>query len=320
MIVVTGANGFIGSALCSALNIRYPESKILPVDHILTNERDLLVGKKILDVIAPERLWEYLDNHKEEIEWIIHLGACASTTEQDWDYLSINNVDYSIQLFEWSRKNSVPLIYASSAATYGDGSLGFVETIDPQKLRPLNLYGESKVLMDRWALMQTNTPPYWYGLRFFNVFGPNEYYKGSMASLAYKAYYQIRESKSLKLFRSYDEGYKDGEQLRDFVYVKDIINWICELMEQKPKSGIYNLGSGTARSWLDVAHSLFKAMDLTPRIEFVDMPDDVRKHYQYFTQANIDKLLKSGLSKPGWSLEEAVSDYVCNYLVEGKRF
>lgn len=316
MIVVTGANGFIGSALCGELNTQYPDTAILAVDHIPTSIHDLLAGKSNITLITPQALWSELDLNRTAISWVIHLGACSSTTEQDWDYLQENNVDYSIRLFEWCRDNAVPLVYASSAATYGDGSLGFSETTDPEVLEPLNLYGTSKVLVDRWALKQDQTPPQWYGLRFFNVFGPNEYYKAGMASMLYKAYYQILETKSLKLFKSYNAAYKDGEQVRDFVYIKDITRWIVEFMEKKPASGIYNLGFGTARSWLDAAKALFTALDLPPQIEFVDMPENIKQHYQYFTEADISKLLANNLSSPAWPLEEAVHDYVAHLKIQ----
>ncbi|MFP5520037.1 MAG: NAD-dependent epimerase/dehydratase family protein, partial [Bdellovibrionia bacterium] len=201
------------------------------------------------------------------------------------------------------------------AATYGAGENGFDDQFDSEKLKPLNLYGESKVLFDRWALQQNTCPPNWYGLKFFNVFGPNEYHKESMTSVAYKAFHQIQKTGELGLFKSYNPDYKDGEQMRDFVYVKDVTGWMMELIEKNPKSGVYNMGFGKARTWLDLGNSVFKAVDKEAKIKWLEMPDNLKNQYQYFTEAKMQKWSAAGLSAPKWDLERAVSDYVKNYLI-----
>lgn len=251
---------------------------------------------------------------KKAITWVVHMGACSSTTETNWDFLYANNFQYSQRLFEWCAQNQKGLIYASSAATYGAGENGFTDNFDSEKLKPLNLYGESKVIMDRWAVKQKATPPHWYALKFFNVFGPNEYEKGSMASVAFKAYHQIQARNELGLFKSYDPQYEDGKQLRDFVYVKDVVRWMQELMDKKPANGIYNMGFGRARTWLDLAQPLFAAMGRDIKINWLEMPDNIKNQYQYFTEADMRKWKNAGLSEPAWPLELAITDYVRNYL------
>jgi ADP-L-glycero-D-manno-heptose 6-epimerase len=208
------------------------------------------------------------------------------------------------------------LIYASSAATYGAGELGYDDRLDSEKLKPLNLYGESKVQMDRWAVQQKATPVHWYGLKFFNVYGPNEAHKGSMSSVAYKAFHQIRETGEMKLFKSYVPEFKHGEQKRDFVYVKDVSAWHLELMQKLPLSGIYNMGYGRARTWQDLARATFKALQKPEKIDFIDMPENIRGQYQYFTEAAMSRWKTLGMSAPRWSLEEGVRDYVQSYLLQ----
>jgi ADP-L-glycero-D-manno-heptose 6-epimerase len=261
-------------------------------------------------------LWSFLDQPEvqKKVSWVIHMGACSSTTEKNWDFLYSNNFEYSQRLYSWCAQYQKSLIYASSAATYGAGENGFDDTFDSEKLKPLNLYGDSKVLMDRWAVKQSATPENWYGLKFFNVYGPNEYEKGSMASVAFKAFHQIKNTKSLGLFKSYNSNYKDGEQLRDFVYVKDLTRWVMELMDKKPISGIYNMGFGAARSWLDMAKAIFKAVDLPANITWLEIPDDIKNQYQYYTLANVNKWQAAGMSPAQWPLEKAIEDYVTNYL------
>ena len=315
MIIVTGANGFIGSAIVWELN-NAGFSEIIAVDLVNLSNRNLLQKRSYAQFLEAQELWSFLStpDAKKKISWIIHMGACSSTTETNWDFLYANNFQYSQRIFEWCAQNQKNLIYASSAATYGAGENGFDDSFDAEKLKPLNLYGESKVIMDRWAAKQKAQPAYWYGLKFFNVFGPNEYEKGPMASVAFKAYHQVNQTNSLGLFKSYHSGYEDGEQLRDFVYIKDITRWVLELMQKKPESGIYNMGFGTARSWLDMAQALFKAMAKSLKINWLDMPDSIRNQYQYFTKANMSKWKSRNLSDPQWNLEKSIEDYVKNYL------
>lgn len=315
MIIVTGANGFIGSAMVWQLN-QSGLTDIIAVDTVSLDKRDLLKKRTYTRFYEANELWSFLQTEeaRKNVSWIIHMGACSSTTETNWDFLYSNNFQYSQRLFEWCAQNKKSLIYASSAATYGAGENGFNDVFDSEKLKPLNLYGESKVIMDRWAVKQKATPENWYALKFFNVFGPNEYEKGSMASVAYKAYHQIQDTSELGLFKSYDSQYEDGKQLRDFVYVKDVVRWMQELMDKKPESGIYNMGFGKARTWLDMAHPLFESMSKELRIKWLEMPENIRNQYQYFTEANMNKWQQAGLSNPQWPLETAIKDYVTNYL------
>ncbi len=315
MIIVTGANGFIGSAIVWELN-QAGITDIIAVDTVNLSTRNLLQKRTYTQFFEAQELWSFLatPDAKKKVSWIIHMGACSSTTETNWDFLYANNFQYSQRLFEWCSQNQKNLIYASSAATYGAGENGFEDTTDPEKLKPLNLYGESKVIMDRWALKQKALPSNWYGLKFFNVFGPNEYEKGVMASVAYKSYHQIDQTQQLGLFKSYNSKYKDGEQLRDFVYVKDITRWIKELMDKKPESGIYNMGFGACRTWLDMAQALFAAMAKPMQINWLEMPENIRNQYQYFTQANMTKWKSQNLSDAQWPLEKAIEDYVQNHL------
>ncbi len=292
------------------------QKDILAVDSVNLANRNLLKKRSYSQFFVAHELWSFLmtNEAKKNVSWIIHMGACSSTTESNWDFLYANNFQYSQRLFEWCAQNKKNLIYASSAATYGAGENGFTDTFNCEKLRPLNLYGESKVIMDRWAVKQPATPDNWYALKLFNVFGPNEYEKGSMASVAYKAYQQINTTSALGLFKSYNPQFEDGKQLRDFIYVKDVVRWMQELMDKKPPSGIYNTGFGKARTWLEVAHALFQAMNKDVKINWLEMPDNIKQQYQYFTEANMQKWLAAGLSAPQWSLEDAIKDYVQQYL------
>ncbi|MBC7465955.1 MAG: ADP-glyceromanno-heptose 6-epimerase [Bdellovibrio sp.] len=315
MIIVTGANGFIGSAIVWELNQAGFED-IIAVDSVNLQTRNLLQKRKYTNFYEASELWSFLatPEAKKSVSWIIHMGACSSTTETNWDFLYANNFQYTQRLFEWCSQNQKSLIYASSAATYGAGENGFDDTYDSEKLKPLNLYGDSKVIMDRWAVKQKAQPVNWYGLKFFNVFGPNEYEKESMASVAFKSYNQLKTADQLGLFKSYNSLYKDGEQLRDFVYVKDVTRWIKEIMDKKPENGIYNMGYGEARSWLDMAKSLFAALKKPLKINWLEMPEPIKSQYQYFTKANMTKWQSQKMSAPEWPLEKAIEDYVVNYL------
>ena len=254
------------------------------------------------------------------MELMIHMGACSSTTEQNFDYLYDNNFQFTKAIWEWCTVHEKRMIYASSAATYGDGVQGFCdEEKGISELRPLNGYGISKQIFDMWALGQTQSPPQWVGLKFFNVYGPNEYHKGSMASVVFHTYNQIRESGKMKLFKSYLDEYPDGGQLRDFVYVMDIVKVIWFLIENKHVNGIYNIGTGRARSFYDLAKNVFLALELEPAIEYVDMPEGSREKYQYYTQAEMLKLRNAGYQNKFYSLEEGVCDYVSNYLAKAYR-
>ena len=314
MIIVTGANGFIGSALVWELNRRGIHN-IIAVDPIPRSHHDLLKNRQIAQFLKKDELWAFLQTPAaSSVQWVCHMGACSSTTETNWNFLRENNLEYSQKLFQWCSQNRKNLIYASSAATYGGGENGFSDRTDTNILKPLNLYGDSKVLMDRWALKEGRTPPHWYGLKFFNVFGPNEYFKGPMASLVFKAYHQILKTGELGLFRSHHPAYRDGEQLRDFVYVKDVTRWMVELMDRQPPSGIYNMGFGQARSWLDLAKPVFDSLQKPMKIKWIDIPISIRQQYQYFTEADMTKWRTSGMSAPQWPLEQAITDYVQMHL------
>lgn len=323
MIIVTGATGFIGSVLVWDLNQRGYEDLYL-VDAVRPEERPHILNQKsYTKFIHRDDLFKVLEQEsvRSEIEGVFHMGACSSTTEMDRDFLKRVNTDYSKKLFEICTELKVPYIYASSGAVYGDGALGFDDRTPPENFKPLNPYGESKAAMDIWAEKQKQTPPRWYGLRFFNVYGPNEYHKDSMSSVVYKAFHQIKAKGSLKLFKSHHADYKDGEQMRDFVYVKDITRWMIGLFEQRNvASGIYNMGFGRARTWLDLAKSVFGNMGENLNIDWIDVPENIRDQYQYFTEARMEKLLGQGLPPPQWSLEDGIKDYVKNYLSHGDKF
>jgi ADP-L-glycero-D-manno-heptose 6-epimerase len=259
---------------------------------------------------------DWLYKNAEIVDFVIHIGARTDTTEFDVNVFNELNLEYTKHIWTQCAENQVPLIYASSAATYGIGEHGYKD--DESKiplLKPLNPYGDSKNDFDKWALGQQRSPPHWYGLKFFNVYGPNEYHKGRMASVIFHAFNQVQSSGKVKLFRSHRPDYPDGGQLRDFVYVKDVVEVIWFLYSKKPRSGIYNLGSGKARTFIDLVNATFNALDKKPRIEFIDTPEDIRDKYQYFTEADMNKLKSAGYSKPFTSLEEGVKDYVSNYLV-----
>jgi ADP-L-glycero-D-manno-heptose 6-epimerase len=320
MIIVTGANGFIGSALVWELN-QAGHKDIVCVDTISLEQRsDPLKKSTFSQFLGKDQIWSFLQTTEaiKSVTAILHIGACSSTTEMNVAFLNENNVEYTRRLWKWCTEYRKTYIYASSAAVYGDGSRGFDDALPTDTFTPLNPYGESKAAFDRWAEVQSDTPPVWMGLRFFNVFGPNEYHKGFMSSVPLKAFGQISETGRLSLFRSHNPTYNDGEQMRDFVYVKDITRWILELMNRTGlRSGIYNMGYGQARTWLDLAHSVFKTMNKPVQIDWIDIPEAMRTRYQYFTEAKMDRLFALGVSRSAWPLEKAIEDYVRNYLQPG---
>ncbi|MFD3002281.1 ADP-glyceromanno-heptose 6-epimerase [Pontibacter toksunensis] len=321
MIVVTGAAGFISSCLVSRLN-QANFNNIVVVDNfsVAKKERNLQ-GKKIKEFVDRDGFFEWLDENYEEVEFIFHLGARTDTTEFNKDVFDLLNLNYSKKVWNACCEYQIPLVYASSAATYGAGALGYDddEAIIPL-LKPLNPYGESKNDFDIWALEQTAKPFFWAGLKFFNVYGPNEYHKEKMASVIFHTYNQIKEKGSMTLFRSHNSDFADGEQMRDFVYVKDVVDVCLFLMHHRKNSGIYNLGSGKARTFMALALNTFDAMGVTPDINFMDTPETIRDTYQYFTEANMSKLRSIGYDKPFYTLEEGVTDYVQNYLIPGRYY
>ena len=321
MIVVTGAAGFIGSCLVGKLN-REGFNDIVVVDYFNNEEKiKNLANKNILEKVDRDHFINWLDKKKDRVEFIFHLGARTDTAEFDYDLLDQLNTSYSKAVWQKCIDYQIPLVYASSAATYGLGELGYDDnhSIIPD-LRPLNPYGESKNEFDKWVLQQTETPFFWAGLKFFNVYGPNEYHKSRMASVIMHAFNQISQTDAMKLFRSHHADYKDGEQKRDFVYVKDVVDVCYFLMHHRKDSAIYNLGSGKARTFLDLVRATFKSMNKEEKISFIDTPEDIRDKYQYFTEANMSKLQSIGFDQEFTSLEEGVKDYVKNYLQEQKYY
>ncbi len=318
MIVVTGAVGFIGSALIGEL-LRGGWQDIVAVDDFSRADKaPNLAGKHLTAKVDRSVFFSWLETNEKLVQFIFHLGARTDTTEFDRTIFDELNVRYSQRMWEACVKFGIPLVYASSGATYGEGELGYGDEDDTlsDRLKPLNPYGDSKNDFDKWALKQEQKPFFWAGLKFFNVYGPNEYHKGRMASVVFHAFNQISASGGMKLFRSHRADYKDGEQLRDFVYVKDVCSVCLFLMEHRKNSGLYNLGSGKARTFLDLARATFKAMDKSENITFVDTPADIRDKYQYFTEARMEKLRSIGYDKPFTTLEEGVKDYVTNYLAK----
>ncbi len=319
MIVVTGAAGFIGSALIGKLNSEGFKIIIAVDDFSKTEKLVNLEGKTIKERVERSVFHSWLEANHEEVEFIFHIGARTDTTEFDVNIFNELNLHYSQQIWKACCAYQIPLVYASSAATYGLGELGYDDNeADIPSLKPLNPYGQSKQDFDVWALEQDEKPFFWAGLKFFNVYGPNEYHKGRMASVIMHAFNQIKEKGSMNLFRSHNPNFTDGGQMRDFVYVKDLINVCYFLMHHRKNSGIYNLGSGKARTFLDLVTSTFKAMEKEPVIGFIDTPADIRDNYQYFTEANMGKLFGIGYPHKFHTLEEGVTDYVTNYLIPHK--
>ena len=315
MIVVTGAAGFIGSCLVSKLNKEGFNNIVVVDDFSKTEKANNLEGKTIQAKVGRKDFIAWLKDFAKEVDFIYHIGARTDTTEFDKAIFDELNVNYSKAIWEICVEHQIPLVYASSAATYGLGEFGYKDdhSIIPS-LKPLNPYGDSKNDFDIWVLEQTKFPPFWAGLKFFNVYGPNEYHKGRMASVIFHTFNQIQANGGMKLFRSHNPNYTDGGQLRDFVYVKDVVSVCLFLMNDKPTSGIYNLGSGKARTFLDLAKNTFKNVDKPENIDFIDTPIDIRDKYQYFTEADMTKLIGEGYKIPFHTLEEGVADYVTNYL------
>ena len=326
-IVVTGAAGFIGSCLVSFLNRKGFENLFLVDDFSRDEKNKNLQGKKFLAQIERESFFDFLEKEDPAIDFVYHLGARTDTTEFDYSIHEHLNVEYSIKIWNYCAEKNVPLVYASSAATYGSGELGYIDDemiID--SLKPLNPYGVSKNEFDKWAIRQEMTPPKWAGLKFFNVYGPNEYHKGRMASVIFHSFNQIKDKGFVKLFKSHKPEFEDGEQLRDFIYVKDVLQmcfWFQKCWDTNPNtfiSGIYNVGTGKARSFKDLVNATFAALDKTAKVEYINMPEDIRDIYQYFTQADMRKIREAGYTKPFYSLEEGIDDYVTNYLSKKEYF
>jgi len=328
VIVITGAAGFISSCVVQYFNDQGLNNLIL-VDHFGSADKEPnWKNKKYNEVIERDSFFSWLEQTNIKIDCLIHLGARTDTTEFDYSIHEELNVKYSQDIWNYCVENKTPLVYASSAATYGNGENGYDDNHNIiEKLQPLNPYGISKNEFDKWVIAQENTPPSWTGLKFFNIYGPNEFHKGRMASVIWHAFNQITQNGEMKLFKSHNPDYKDGEQLRDFFYVKDlvkIIYWMTEEMIDSnwtiDKNGIYNLGTGKARSFYDLVLATFKGMDIEPNISFIDMPIDIRDKYQYFTEANMRKLREAGFTDEFHTLESGVDDYVRGYLSENKYY
>ena len=318
MIIVTGAAGFIGSCLIQRLNEEGFNDLILVDDFSHPEKVNNYSNKHFTQYIERKNFTEWLKNNQRFVQLVFHIGARTDTTEFNQTIFDELNLNFTKEVWKICVEYGLPLVYASSAATYGDGSFGYEDdhAIIP-KLQPLNPYGISKNEFDKWALKQDRSPYFWAGLKFFNVYGPNEYHKNRMASVIFHAYNQIEKNGTMKLFRSHNPSYKNGEQLRDFIYVKDVVDVCMFLMKHRKDSGIYNLGSGQARTFLDLVKNTFKAMNKPEKIEFIDTPIDIRDKYQYFTEANMNKLRSIGYAKTFYTLEEGVEDYVGNYLSKG---
>ncbi|MDB4835238.1 ADP-glyceromanno-heptose 6-epimerase [Cyclobacteriaceae bacterium] len=321
MIVVTGAAGFIGSCMISRLN-QDNFNAIIAVDDFSNEEKNKnLEGKTIMEKVDRMEFFDWLDKNEKLVEIIIHLGARTDTAEFDKTIFDKLNLEYSKKVWNKSIEYSIPLVYASSAATYGNGEFGYDDRHDIiEQFRPLNPYGDSKNDFDIWALKQEKQPFFWAGLKFFNVYGPNEYHKSRMASVIFHTYNQIQEKGEMKLFKSHRPDFKNGEQSRDFVYVKDVVDVIMFLATTRKGSGLYNLGSGKARTFKALAENTFTSLGKEPKISFIDTPIDIRDKYQYFTEANMSKLINAGYNKPFHTLEEGVKDYVQNYLSTHKYY
>ena len=314
-ILLTGAAGFIGSALLRYLNDRGHTDVVLVDDFSRSDKQPNLAGKAYTEKVARDHLDPWLAAHGDRIGFVYHLGARTDTTEQDRTIFDRLNVAYSQRLWRFCTERQIPLVYASSAATYGLGEHGYDDRHDVvDRLRPLNPYGDSKNDFDKWALAQAAAPPRWAGLKFFNVYGPNEYHKGRMASVILHTARQIKQTGAMRLFRSHRADVADGAQSRDFIYVKDVVAMCHFFQTHTPPSGLYNVGTGQARTFYDLAAATFRAMGQAPQISFIDTPADIRDTYQYFTEANMDKLRAAGYTAETYSLEAGVADYVGTYL------
>jgi ADP-L-glycero-D-manno-heptose 6-epimerase len=321
MFVVTGAAGFIGSCLVKKLNSKGLEDLILVDDFTSEQKNPNLNNKSFMEKVHRDHFFSWFIENAASIDYVMHIGARTDTTEFDKNVFDRLNLNYSKKIWELCSRYHIPLIYASSAATYGMGELGYTDDHTViERLKPLNPYGESKNEFDKWVIRQKDSPPYWAGLKFFNVYGPNEYHKGRMASVIFHSFNQIHQSGQVKLFRSHRPDFEDGKQLRDFIYVKDVVDVIFFLMNTQRSSAIYNLGTGKARTFADLATATFRAMEKDVKIEFIDTPADIRDKYQYFTEARMDKLHETGYSKPFCTLEEGITEYVKEYLMPGNYY
>jgi ADP-L-glycero-D-manno-heptose 6-epimerase len=319
MILITGAAGFIGSCLVSHLNQQGRHDLILVDKFDNPNKQKNLADKTYHVLVERDQLWHWLNQQPNvHIEFVFHLGARTDTAEKDVALFDALNLNYTKQLLTFCTESEIPIIYASSAATYGLGERGYDDHTLPRLLSPLNPYGHSKNDLDQWILSQSAQPPFWAGLKFFNVYGPNEYHKGRMASVIWHTFQQIQTTGAMKLFRSHHPDYKNGEQSRDFIYVKDLLSVMDFLHHHQPESGIYNLGTGTARSFMDLVKNTFLALGKEAAISFIDTPEDIRDTYQYYTQAEMNKLRQAGYFKPFYTLEKGIQDYVQNYLIPHK--
>lgn len=321
MIIVTGAAGFIGSCLVGKLNNKGVKDIIISDDFSRPDKAGNFAHKAFREKIDRKHLFTWLDANSASVDFVFHIGARTDTAEFDYNVFEELNLSYSKALWQICTSKGIPLLYASSAATYGDGSLGYADdhSLIP-RLSPLNPYGVSKNEFDKWVLQQSSAPPVWYGVKFFNVYGPNEYHKGRMASVVFHAYQQVLASGRVKLFRSHRPDYEDGKQLRDFIYVKDVVDVLYYMYEHRRDPGIYNLGTGKARSFLDLVNAVFRAGSMEPAIDFIDTPADIRDKYQYFTQADMGKLMGTGYSKSFHSLEDGITEYVQAYLQSARFF
>lgn len=321
MIIVTGAAGFIGSCLVSKLNSLGKTNLVLVDDFSNEEKNKNLEGKQYANKLERSVFMEWFSENAPEITQVYHIGARTDTTEFDRSIFDDLNVNYSKNLWKICTAHNIPFIYASSAATYGMGELGFDDNHEiVHKLKPLNPYGTSKNDFDKWVLEQEIQPPFWAGFKFFNVYGPNEFHKGRMASVVFHAVQQIKETGAMRLFRSHHPEFKDGEQLRDFVYVKDVVDVLCFMMQEQAQQGLYNLGSGIARTFNDLVRATFSAMGIEKNISYIDTPEDIRDKYQYFTEARMQKLNSVGYSKSFTSLEDGVEEYVKDYLLAKKYY
>jgi len=320
-IAITGAAGFIGSYLAGYLNQLGYENLILIDDFSDERKAPNTEGKQYLHKIDRNEFFKWYEEHPGSVQYMFHLGARTDTTEPDYEIFRKLNLDYSQKIWEICTGNCIPLVYASSAATYGNGEHGYSDNIEhPEVLKPLNPYAVSKQEFDLWALKQQRTPPTWAGIKFFNVYGPNEYHKGRMASVVYHAYNQIKETGEVKLFKSHNPEYKDGEQMRDFIYVRDVVRICVWLMVQPPGNGLYNAGTGKARSFKDLVKAIFKVLRKPEHITYIDTPEDIRDKYQYFTEADMGKFLESGYDRPFCTIEEGIREYAGFYLERNSCF
>lgn len=321
MIVITGAAGFVGSCLAGRLNREGFVDLVLVDDFSIENKKQNWNGLQYSEKVDRNVFFEWAAGKGNQIQFVFHIGARTDTTEFDLNILNELNLTYSKNMWNLCVSEGIPLVYASSAATYGLGENGFSDDYTHiRELKPLNPYGQSKQDFDIWALDQPVAPFFWAGLKFFNVYGPNEYHKGRMASVVFHAFNQIKANGSLKLFRSHNPDYKDGEQQRDFIYVEDVLDVLIFLMHKRNNSGIYNLGSGTANTFRHLAESVFKSLDMEPDIQFIDTPADIRDKYQYYTCADMRKLSSIGYDRPFTALEDGVNRYVRDYLTELKNY